>query len=237
MKRCLLVLLILCLACPIAAVADEEISAADRIAFYNQDFSEEALKAYPYNAIPCKSASFNVLGGNGCSIFAGLHAYQWLFGPFQSMEEQTFHAQQMVYLLRGESPAVQSNGQYVAYQYAYENGARKSINIENKATSVMEFFDQKKGALYLHATWPQGGHYLIAVGYTHREIEGKDTLLLHVVDSSWGALLSFFKGYDFEDFSPIELIDGKHTAQEFWMPLHENLKISYGLWVKQEEGN
>lgn len=234
MKKALLIFLFLCLMSPCALAEPGEASAAQRITFYHQDISEEALSLYPYNAIPCRSASFSVLGGNGCSLYAGLHAYQWLFGPFETMEDQVLHAQRMVYLLRGESPAVQSNGPYAAYEYAYNNGARKSIQIENKENSVMAFFDEKEGVLYLHPTWPKGGHYMIAVGYTHREIEGKNTLLLHVVDSSFGEVLSLFQGYDFETFAPITLTEKRHTAQEFWMPLQEDLHISFGLWLKPE---
>lgn len=216
------------------AAGEGPLSARERILFYNQDITPEALENYPYNAIHCKSASYTVLGGNGCSLFAGLHAYQWLFGKFDSMEDQTYHAQQMVNLLYGESPAVQGNGTYVAHTYARENGARRVTDLRKTESAIKEFFDQKKGALYLHASWPHGGHYVIAVGYTYHEIDGKDTFLLHIVDSSWGAMLSILPGYAFQDFSPATVENGKHASQEYWMPLMDNVNIMFGLWVDSE---
>ena len=233
--RLLAALLALCCLFPALAWADpSEASAAERIMFYYQGASEEFQAAYPYNAIACKSASFDVLGGNGCSIFAGLHAYQWLYGRFESLEEQTEHAQKMVWLLRGNSPAVKGKGPSVAFSYACEQGAMKTLGLESRERSLVPFFDQKGGALYLHATWPHGGHFLIAVGYTRHEIDGKETFLLHVVDSGEGEIASQFTAYRFEDFAPAVPEEG-WKAKEYWMPLQEGQNVSYGVrtgvWV------
>lgn len=216
------------------AQQEEYLSAKERIAFYHQDTSEASLAAYPYNAIYCKSASFTILGGNGCSLYAGLHAYQWLFGKFGSLEEQTHHAQEMVKLLQGKNPASQGNGYSAAFRYAQAQGARKDADIQETEKSIAQFFDEKKGALYINSSWPGGGHFFIAVGYTHHEINGKDTFLLHIVDSNWGATVSNFKAYDFETFARAEVKNNWNTAQEFWLPLQEGINILFGLWAPPE---
>lgn len=239
MKKHLLIFLALLLSLNSAALAQEQIpSAAERIHFYHQSTEESMLSAYPYNAIPCKSASFSVLGGNGCSIFAGLHAYQWLYGRFETVEDQTRHAQQMVWLLRGESPAVQGNGPYVAYHYAYESGAKKVIGLRAKEKELISFFDEKQGILYLRSAKPGAGHFFIAVGYTHHPIDGQETFLLHIVDSGWNSTVAHFTAYEFDTFAPAQTDNAKQSAREFWMPLQEYLEVSYGLWTgipKQEE--
>lgn len=236
-KRILALLLILVLSAGTLAGAKEApASAAERIMFYHQSTAPEALERWPYNAIPCKSASFSVLGGNGCSIFAGLHAYQWLYGRFESIEEQTARAREMVALLQGASPAVKGNGPYVAYLYAHEKGgAYKAIDISRKQKEIIDFFDNKGGALYIHATWEGGGHYFIAVGYTYQEIAGKETFLLHIVDSGWGGTVEAFEAYTFETFEPaVATEENWFTAQEYWMPLQDGVNIAFGLWTRPE---
>ena len=232
MKKCLLMLLITALLLPLLAQAEAPVSATERILFYHQGCTDELLEKYTYNAVPCKSASFTVLGGNGCSIFAGLHAYQWLYGKFADMEEQTLHARQMVRLLNGESPAVKGNGPYVAYHYAYEQGAYKVISLKKTAESLRTFFNEKGGAVYLHASWPGGGHYFIAVGYTLQEIDGKMTFLLHIVDSGGADTVTRFTAYDFETFQRAVADPSWEPAQEYWMPLQNGVDIAYGLWTK-----
>ena len=207
-------------------------SAEDRILFYHQGASEEALTR-PYNAIRCKSASYDVLGGNGCSLYAGLHAYQWIFGKFEDMEEQTRRAREMTALLYGENPAVQGNGTYVAHTYARERGALRTTTVKTIAASIREFFDQKGGALYLHASWPHGGHYVIAVGCTMQQIAGKETFLLHIVDSGWGEMTTVLQGYHFVDFSPLPMDAATLPGPEYWLPLSENLRVLYGLWLPE----
>lgn len=233
-KVCLCLLCLLCFLHAFAFAEEVPASAQERLLFYHQDTSEASLAAYPYNAVPCKSASFSTLGGNGCSIFAGLHAYQWLYGKFENVEEQTLRAQEIVRLLHGESPAVQGNGPYVSYAYAHEKGAFKAISLKKTPQSLTEFFDVKAGILYLHATWQGGGHYFIAVGYTHREIEGQDTFLLHIVDSGAAATVKQFIAYDFTTFAPSAPEDFPLPAGEYWMPLQKGVEISYGLWTKPE---
>lgn len=237
MKRILLLLLALTLGAGTLAGAEEApVSATERIMFYNQSTAPEALEKWPYNAIPCKSASYSILGGNGCSIFAGLHAYQWIYGKFDSVEEQTARAREMVGLLHGESPAVQGNGPYAAYLYAHEKGAYKAIDIQKKQRNIIDFFDNKGGALYIHATWEGGGHYFIAVGYTYQQIAGEETFLLHIVDSGWGGTVSAFEAYDFETFEPAAATEEDwFTAQEYWMPLQEGVEIAFGLWARPEK--
>lgn len=233
-KLCLCMLVALCCVFSVAHAAEEVPSATERILFYHQDTSAAALEAYPYNAVPCKSASFSILGGNGCSIFAGLHAYQWLYGKFESIEEQTLRAQEMVSLLRGESPAVQGNGPYVSFSYAHERGAFKVIDLRKTEKSITDFFDVKRGILYLHATWEGGGHYFIAVGCTRHEIDGKDTFLLHIVDSGAAGTVKQFTAYDFATFAPAVPDETWLPAGEYWMPLQNGVEIAYGLWTKPE---
>ena len=233
-KACLCLLLLLSCLFAVSHAEDTPVSAQERILFYHQDISEDSLVTWPYNAIPCKSASFSILGGNGCSIFAGLHAYQWVYGKFESMDEQMLHARNMVNLLRGESPAVQGNGPYVAYSYAHERGAFKAISLEKTQRSISDFFDRRGGALYLHASWPGGGHYFIAVGYTRREIDGKETFLLHIVDSGAAATVKQFTAYEFTTFAPAVPEDFPLPAGEYWMPVQKGVDISYGLWAKPE---
>ena len=241
-KLCLCLLMVLCCAFsavyatedPSAPATEAIASAGERIMFYHQDMSDAAMAAYPYNAIPCKSANFSVLGGNGCSIFAGLHAYQWLYGKFESLEEQVTRAQEMVYLLRGESPAVQGNGPYVSYSYAHERGAFKVIDLRKTEKSITDFFDLKRGILYLHASWEGGGHYFIAVGYTRHEIDGKDTFLLHIVDSGAAGTVQQFTAYDFATFAPAVPDETWLPAGEYWMPLQNGVEIAYGMWTRPE---
>jgi len=205
-------------------------SAADRILFYHQGASDEALTR-PYNAIRCKSASYDVLGGNGCSLYAGLHAYQWLFGQFEDIEEQTLRAREMTALLYGENPAVQGNGAYVAHTYARERGASRTTTVKKTAASIQDFFDAKGGALYLHAAWPGGGHYVIAVGCTTREVEGRDTLLLHIVDSGWGEMTRVMQAYQFTDFTPLPMDGDTLPGPEYWLPLNDYIRPLFGLFI------
>ena len=205
-------------------------SAEDRILFYHQGASEEALTR-PYNAIRCKSASFDVLGGNGCSLYAGLHAYQWLFGKFENMEEQTLRAKEMTALLYGENPAVQGNGAYVAHTYARERGARRATAIKKTPASIQDFFDAKSGALYLHVSWPGGGHYVNAVGCTTREMDGRDTFLLHIEDSGWGEMTQVMQSYQFTDFSPLPMNGDSLPGPEYWLPLNDYVHPLFGLWL------
>jgi len=205
-------------------------SAEERILFYHQGASEEALTR-PYNAIRCKSASFDVLGGNGCSLYAGLHAYQWIFGKFADMEEQTRRAGEMAALLYGENPAIQGNGAYVAHTYARERGARRTTTIKKTPASIQDFFDSQGGALYLHASWPGGGHYVIAVGCTTREIDGEDAFLLHIVDSGWGEMTRVMQGYQFNDFSPLPMEGDALPGPEYWLPLSDYIRPLFGLWL------
>jgi len=236
MKRWMLWLLLLTCLLPCAGHAEpSEASAAEKIAFYHQSTGKDMLAAYPYNAVECRSASFTVLGGNGCSIFAGLHAYQWLYGKFETVEEQTLRAQEMVALLEGKNPAVKGNGPSVAFRYARNMGAYKEENLQKTRTSISRFFDEKEGVLYLHATWPGGGHYFVAVGYTWHEINGEDTFLLHVVDSGAAGTVKQFRAYDFATFERAVPQAYELPAQEYWMPLQSGVDIFYGVWRSKEE--
>ena len=226
-----------------SAYAYDESSADSRIMYYNQDHNQSSYyyQNGTYNQIYCKSASYSVLGGNGCSIFAGLHADQWLFGRYSSVEEQTNYARQAVQYLNGSNPANGSNGPDAVFRIMKEHGAEKDWSVNNADIATIEkFFDEKHGALYLaisgqNATGQWVGHYIIAVGYTWHDINGYSTFLLHAIDSCNGATLNRQygankDGYHIGDFSYFYVQD-YHKGTEYWLPYNQSgISVLYGIY-------
>lgn len=217
------------------AYAYDEASADSRILYYNQDYHSSTFSSYPYNAIYCVSDSYTVLGGNGCSIFAGLHADQWLFGKYASVQEQTDKAQICVNYLYGANPANNDNGPNAVCRYMEEHGAVRdnSVSWTTNTETIEQFFNEKRGVLYLNVP----GHYIIAVGYTWHTINGKSTFLLHAVDSCYGATVNPTYGaglnaYYIGSFEKAIVYSGEyHNGKEYWLPFNQSgISIKFGIY-------
>ena len=143
---------------------------------------------YVYNQWDTKYKSKALSGGNnmhtsGCGIFSMAHAYQWLSKDSlnQSQADSLLDTLIGVY----STPWVGDLSQY--YNYMIDNSVM--LKHEGKYTSESQYQSlfNNGGCVLLH---PQG-HYSLAVGMTHRDLnnDGIEETYVHVIDSVISATL------------------------------------------------
>lgn len=228
----------------VKSFADETSTESNKINFYHQydQKTKEREKYTKYEDIWMKYKQKDkygqtqaTIGTTGCSLFAGLHAYQWLFGRFGSIDEQADMAKEIIKKLNGIAP-YDGAGPGAAASFCTSNGAMK-INVKKNTKAIQEFFDVTHGALYHHVSGGMG-HYMISVGYTYHDIDGKRTFLLHAVDSSSGTTIKNAGGaYDFDTFKKLSVKNNKvlntplkyHQGGQYWKEL-SGIGVSWGIY-------
>ena len=217
MKRLWIITVLLCLLTIGIHSAYADIDATYKINIFNQStFTQKYpiingkkynIMAYDYNS------KETTLAKVGCGVFAYTHAIEWLTDQkFNSSEYYTVFENLLTQSRKPMGGPRKAYTDYVKETYGFRTVSRDKSSYENQKKWLINHFENG-GVLIAHVFWePEGGHWLLAVGYTFHEGD----FYIHLVDSSAHSTTHRIPSYDYRTF---ELKTDNTDNDQYWVKL------------------